>query len=261
MAFPIAIPPAPFKDSAFTSGISLTLEEMRKLIRKGRQGQVLSLEEKRNLQKAQVKGIKVDPAAFIEIESKVSENVAIPGINIWIVDIDFRNENKDFEIDKIQLQAVPLELRVNPESNFVSISPMGRNNPFYHYSGGEDTLNLTLDWYSDKALNGKDLDNSRTEVLRKCKWLEAKQRRNGLEEDPHRVKLLWGGESTTEDGITFTFPPLFSDAIWIVESAPYDLSLFHKLQGFRPTQAIQKLTLKRVTESSRTSLEIMDLTT
>ncbi len=244
---PIPLPGTIPIDGAITSGISLGTEEIRRLIQSRRRQRVLSLEEKRALNKEL---ITPNTATFQRDEQS---------INIFIVDLDSTNESEDLELDRIQLQNIPRNIIVEPDANWVNISPIARNNPFYHYTGGEDTIKLTLDWYSDKK-DGGALDELRTEALRKAKWLEAKTRNDGLEKPPHRVKLLCGGESSEQDPDKQLFlAPMFNEATFIVHNAPYTMSGFHKAQGLRPTQIIQELTLKRITEGNRTANDVLRL--
>ena len=126
----------------------------------------------------------------------------------------------------IKFQFIPSELEYTPNSNFETIASMGRNNPLYHYTGSEDILKFNLDWYAE--------EESREDVIRKCKRLESLTKNDGFDNPPHHVKLIWNSL-------------IYSDATWIVTSAPYKLSLFQAHRNMLPQQAYQELTLKRVT--------------
>lgn len=142
--------------------------------------------------------------------------------NMWLVRIDDQGN----QVESLRIQTVPLEISVEPESNWAVIPSVGRNNPFYQYTGGEDTLAFTLDWYS--------VENQREDVIRKCRWVQSLARADGYVKGPPRVLLIYGD--------------LFRFATWIVDSAAYRLSLFDKERGMLPRQAYQDLVLKRVTE-------------
>lgn len=173
--------------------------------------------------------------------------------------------------EKIGMQFVPRELDYKPESSFVAIESMGRNNPLYHYTGSEDTLSFELDWHIES--------NMFDDVLGKCKKLEALSKNNGFDEPPHPVLLVWGGL-------------MFSDAKWLMVAAPYKLSGFYNKiglftsrgettgtvteatagqqqldpkfnpedaffpAGMLPSQAYQSITLKRITDNNRTRNQI-----
>jgi hypothetical protein len=147
---------------------------------------------------------------------------------MWLVPVD------DESLKALQIQTVPLELSIDPIAKWATIPSIGRNNPFYHYTGGEDSLRFTLDWYSERE--------SRDDVINKCRWVESLSRSNAYDAEPSRVVLIFGD--------------LFQFDTWIVESAPYRLSLFDKERGMLPRQAYQELTLKKVSEKNTSSFEI-----
>lgn len=168
---------------------------------------------------------------------------------VSIIDIDYKTE-RDEEVRRysyIRLPFVPTNLSYNPKSEFVGIASFGRNNPYYHYSGSEDILKFTIDWFS--------ATNSRTDVIFYCRWLEALSKANGYEDVPHRIKLSWGIDNV-----------LFDNMVWIVESAPYEMSNF--IDGYEkdgtvtkvgllPQQAYQTVTLKKITDHNLNTAEII----
>lgn len=169
---------------------------------------------------------------------------------ISIVDIDYeptRDDEKRY-YRALKLPFVPRELTYIPESNFVGIASFGRNNPFYQFTGSEDTLTFEIDWFSEL--------NNRTDVIFNCRWLEALTKADGYLDIPHRVNLVWGKDNL-----------LWDDAIWILVSAPYKLTQFNR--GYRsksgeiistsmlPQQAKQVVTFKRITPTNRQTQEII----
>jgi hypothetical protein len=142
-------------------------------------------------------------------------------------------------LEKIYFQTIPAELEYNPESTWAVIASPGRNNPLYQYTGGEDTLKMSLTWYAD--------DETRADVLRKCKMLEALSKNNSYDERPHHIALCFGD--------------LFRGAKWIVEGAPFKLSLFSRPHGMLPQLGTTELTLKRITDVNRTRANILKLDT
>jgi len=170
--------------------------------------------------------------------------------SISIVDVDAVDNSvySDRYYSYLTLPFVPRELNYNPESNFVGIASFGRNNPFYQFTGSEDTLTFDIDWFSKM--------NNREDVISNCRWVEALTKGDGYKDIPHRVQLVWGADNK-----------LFSNSIWLVTSAPYRLSQF--IKGYRastgelvntnmmPQSALQTITLKRITETNRTSEQII----
>lgn len=149
--------------------------------------------------------------------------------NMWIVRVDEQGE----ELEKLQIQTVPLDLNVSPEANYAIIPSLGRNNPFYHYTGGEDILEFTLDWYSITEL--------KEDVIRKCRWVESLSRADAYRQEPPRVILVFG--------------ELFRYTTWIVKEAKYSLHNFNREQGMLPTQAFQQIKLAKVTRDNTTLLD------
>lgn len=165
---------------------------------------------------------------------------------ISIIDIDYGGVYGK-GIREIKLPFIPKEVEYNSESTFVAIKPVGRNNPGYHYTGAEDKIEFEIDWHS--------MDNSRTDVINKCRMIEALTKADGYSGPPHRVCLHWGEQNK-----------LFRDHIFVVLSAPYRLTQFNKAQlnakgniertAMLPIQAYQKVTLARVTSDNLTFNQI-----
>jgi hypothetical protein len=160
------------------------------------------------------------------------------------------------KLDHIELQWVPTTLSYKPESKLVALASIGRNNPFYHYGGSEDSLEFTIDWFFTNDL-------TREEALRKARWLESLSKSNGYNSGLDRVKLIWG-----DSGI-------FADSLWLVAEAPYEMSNWvdnglkystlvknkidvHKF-GLLPQSVIQNVLLKRVTSHNLTHQEIREV--
>jgi hypothetical protein len=103
---------------------------------------------------------------------------------ISLVDIDYRPENMSSRGYKSMVfPFVPRELSYSPESRFVGIATMGRNTPFFNFTGSEDTLNLEIDWFSSQL--------DRQDVINSCRWVESLSKSDGYDDAPHRVKLIW----------------------------------------------------------------------
>ena len=139
----------------------------------------------------------------------------------------------------IKLPFVPRELRYTPDSHFKAIASMGRNNPFYHFTGSEDTLEFEIDWFAEK--------DSRHDVILNCKWVGSSSKNDGYELEPPAVILHWNSS-------------LFSDSLWLVVAAPYRLLDFQAHRSMLPQQAYQQVTLKRVTLTNLRRREIQSIT-
>lgn len=142
-------------------------------------------------------------------------------------------------LQRLYLQTIPKEIRNNIESTWVAIASMGRNNPFYHFTGSEDTIEFEITWYCQQE--------SRQDVIKKCKWLESLTKNDGYDNKPPEVKFIFGD--------------LYKDSKFIVTKAPYSLGLFSRPYMMMPTLAIQQITLKRITEDNRKRTDILKYTT
>lgn len=123
--------------------------------------------------------------------------------------------------DKIILQNRPKELEYQPQSSWADIKSMGRNTPFYHYTGGAIELHFNTSWYMpgkpgeqipDKLGGG---DFNPYWVLNQCRKLEAWTMANGYAQCPPVLMIRWGNSD------------LFQDFLWILKSATYKLMDFH----------------------------------
>lgn len=171
---------------------------------------------------------KINPFFGLPKEVTINQQRETPS-NIYLIRID----DQDNQLEQLRVQCVPLELQVNSEANWAVIPSIGRNNPFYHYTGGEDVIEFTIDWYA--------IQEFKEDVIRKCRWVESLTRADAYRVEPSRIILVFG--------------ELFRYTTWIVTAAPYRLSLFDKSQGMLPCQAYQEVTLRKVTRDNTTMLD------
>ena len=161
------------------------------------------------------------------------------------------------------IQNRPDRLRVEPAATWAAVKSMGRNNPFYFYTGGEDTITFDISWYSVDA-------DHRDDVVNKCRLLES-WAADGYSASPPTLRIQWGNSG------------LFEDDLFILAAAPYELTHFQNASrmmrrydndpdtGQRitntvsqpynlkllPNCATQTLIFKRVTKNNRTWEEII----
>lgn len=154
----------------------------------------------------------------------------------------------------ITLQNRPDELKVDPKSTWATVASMGRNNPFYLYTGGEDTISFDISWFVNDPAR-------RDEVVAKCRLLESWTKADGYNAAPPILLIKWGGSG------------IFDNDNFILESAPYTLTHFQdrtrskadeyykgQIQDLKlyPNCAKQTLTFKKVTPSNITHAQIVD---
>ena len=148
------------------------------------------------------------------------------------------------------IQGKPFNVEVEPETTWSTVKSAGRNNPFYIYTGGEDTIRFDISWYS----TSKD----RTDVIDKCRLLEAWSKGDGYTKSPPKLYISWGNSE------------LFKDETFILWSAKYIIKNFQNScnygtrdnpdivdLGLLPNLATQTLVFKRVTEKNTSHKDIM----
>lgn len=142
--------------------------------------------------------------------------------NLYLTNLD------SSPLERVRIQSVPETVNVDPISNWNAVPSIGRNNPFYHYTGGEDEVKFTLDWYSTTE--------NRQDVIDACRWVQSLSRNDSYTNKVPRVHLSWGD--------------LYKYSEWIVYKAPYELKFFEPGNGLLPAQAFQRLTLRKVSDEN-----------
>lgn len=150
-------------------------------------------------------------------------------------------------IESVEIPTWPREVSFRPESQFVALTSIGRNNPHYNYVGSEDTLEFNVEWYAT--------DNSRYKVLNSCRYLESLTKADGYKKRPPLLKIVWGRDDV-----------VFKKHKWILVSAPYTMTEFQshykdnngevRSASNLPHQALQTLTFKRVVTNNIISTDI-----
>lgn len=116
---------------------------------------------------------------------------------------------------RLELQFVPGELRMNRQADLKTIAIVGRNNNLLQYTGGSDTLNLPMEFYSDSQL--------RDDVISKVNWLQSLAMKDGNDGVYRNVKLVFGD--------------IFRHEIWAVSSVAPVISHFDDEYGYLPLRA------------------------
>jgi hypothetical protein len=121
---------------------------------------------------------------------------------------------------KLGVDYIPLELVLNSTANVQSVFVIGRNNPYYQYNSGEDTLTLQLDFHAKQD----DLND----VKEKCNWLRS---------------LRYSGQNTESEKIKLIMGDVFEREVWVVKSCNIKYSHFMRDKNLRPKQAYVELSL------------------
>lgn len=116
---------------------------------------------------------------------------------------------------KLEMQFVPVGMKITSSATNAKIEVIGRNNPLHHYTGGDDKLSFKLEFYSDV--------DDRNDVIQKCRWLQSLRFGDGNTGPKRNVKVVMGD--------------MFKKEIWIVDTVTLDMSNFDGDKGFRPRLA------------------------
>ena len=168
-------------------------------------------------------------------------------VNNQIIIVNFLARVEGSGYDSVIIQGMPSEIDINPESTWATVKSPGRNNPFYFYTGSEDTVEFEISWYSNQP--------DRKDVIQKCRILESWTKADGYRASPPELWISWGSSH------------LFRDDTFILTAAPYTLSNFQNAYrldrnspqvdlGLLPNAATQKLTFKRVSLDNLTTENI-----
>lgn len=156
----------------------------------------------------------------------------------------------------IVIQNRPNSVEFKGETTWATIKSMGRNTPLYHYTGSEDTVQFNISWFCTNPA-----DN--TEVVKKCRFLEAWSKSNGYQAAPPVLRIQWGADDV-----------LFKNHLYILISATYTLENFNdcyrKVNGdnvtrevvngkLLPSTATQELIFKRVSATNLSWNDILPL--
>lgn len=140
--------------------------------------------------------------------------------------------SKPFEQMKIQF--MPEELNWSRTASISSAVVVGRNNPYYQLTGGEDKLALKLDLYAEQE--------NRQDVIDRVHWLQSLTMNNGYAGPVRNIKLVWGD--------------LFKREVWVVLDVRAQLSQFMPQAGMLPQQAYVELSLALDPKKNRTIADV-----
>lgn len=155
-------------------------------------------------------------------------------INETIATNNFKNSTTDGQLYfvvitkssyyNIEIQYVPQEINYKRKANYNNLDVIMRNIPKPHYTGGDTTMSLQLDFNAN--------NNSRTDLINRIRKIEALAYADGFNEAPPIIKLVWG--------------KLFRKEHWIVTSVNYKLHNFKQKNNFLPQHATVDIDLQLV---------------
>jgi len=129
--------------------------------------------------------------------------------------------------DRLDCQFVPQSMSRKRNANLSAVAVVGRSHPLYHYTGGSETIDFTLDFWAD--------DSQKSSVRKKVEWLTS----------------LGYGEQ-----IKIVFGDMFSDFVFKVASVGITYNDFMSDYGFSALRAKVNLSLVLDPEKSILSIDI-----
>lgn len=139
----------------------------------------------------------------------------------------------------LMFQTIPLQISVDPSTQWAVLASMGRNNPGFQFTGAEDTISFTLTFYSD--------EENKQDVIKTLKKIEAWSKPDGYKAKVPLIQFVMGS--------------LFKDSRFIIFSCPYTMGLFDRQKNMLPCQATMDLTLKKVANTNIDHTIIKRITT
>lgn len=116
--------------------------------------------------------------------------------------------------ERLPIQYIPQQIDWERQAHEQAVNIVGRNIPYHHFTGGERSLPLKLDFFAVAQL--------RDDVLEKIRWLEALTYSQGIGTTSQRVKVIMG--------------ELFRDEVWVVKSVKPRIKQVER-RTFYPVQA------------------------
>lgn len=126
--------------------------------------------------------------------------------------------------ERLELMDIPDTVSVPRQVNNGVVAVPGRNNPIYQYTGGSDTMNLEMFFFTESE-GGVDIES----VTRKVNWLKSLTYADNVNQATRKVKIVWAGSS------------LFQDLEWVITSVTPEYQGFHSQYNYLPVFA--KVTL------------------
>lgn len=135
--------------------------------------------------------------------------------------------------ERLAIQFMP-NVRGSRVGNYSKVQIVGRNNPKYHFTGGEDSLRLDMEFMAFSELGD--------EVWKKIQWLKSLTANDAFNGPTHEVSLIFGR--------------MYRNQRWIITRVDDQPRRFDHKKGMFPIEATVSINLSRVTERNLTIQDI-----
>ena len=126
--------------------------------------------------------------------------------------------------ETLTFQYVPEKISLRSGTQLAEIMAVGRNLPIVMATGGEETLNLVMEFYAKDTL--------RQEAVKKANWLKSLRYGGSGQIVTPRLQLIWG--------------QMFHHYIWTMKEVQIDYSLFQENNDYLPQIATCNIQLSAV---------------
>ena len=173
------------------------------------------------------------------------ESAQITGTNAAIASITNRRQLPTMGLinldngDAVLFRFAPRELKFGGENYLQPIHSMGRNNPFYQYTGSEQNLEFEIDWFQ--------MDENSPTVVEVCKKIESWGKNDSTFGPPARIKVIWGRTLLTE-------------SVWLIANCQHIFTQFYQNRDLMPIAAKQQIKLVKITSTNSSWEDIQRIT-
>jgi hypothetical protein len=140
--------------------------------------------------------------------------------------------------DYVRFRFVPRELSFGGEIMLQPIYSMGRNTPFYQYTGSEQNLEFEIDWFQ--------MSEGDPTVMETCRQIESWGKNDADDFPPARLKIVFGRT-------------IITDAVWLLAGSKYTVTQFYANRDMEPIAARQILKFVKLEANQTSWSEIQDI--
>lgn len=127
--------------------------------------------------------------------------------------------------ERLEIQFMP-QVSGSRVANYSKVQVVGRNNPKYHFTGGEDSLRLKMEFMAFSELGD--------EVWKKIQWLKSLTANDSFVGPAREVSLIFGR--------------IYRNQRWIITRVDDEPRRFAHDKGMNPIEATVTINLARVTD-------------
>lgn len=125
--------------------------------------------------------------------------------------------------ERLEVQFMPEDYNISRRANYGKVMVTGRNTPRYHFTGGEDALNMKLQFMAHSEVGD--------EVYKKINWLRSLTYSDSFSGPTRNVKIVFGA--------------LYRGVTWLITAVDAKPIRFDHRKQMYPIQAEVNISLVR----------------